>query len=60
MVSKDFAILLRPTQVTIDSHASLYHFPRHGLQTQDARPDTIRQECDRSLERLGTDRIELY
>lgn len=36
------------------------HYNSHGSQTQDAHPDTIRQECNHSLERLGTDRIELY
>ncbi len=29
-------------------------------QDFDARPDTIRRECDESLRRLGTDRVELY
>lgn len=26
----------------------------------DARPETLRRECDESLRRLGTDRVELY
>ncbi|APZ94794.1 aldo/keto reductase [Fuerstiella marisgermanici] len=29
-------------------------------QDYDARPETIRRECDESLARLGTDRVELY
>jgi len=29
-------------------------------QDFDARPETIRRECDESLTRLGTDRVELY
>lgn len=29
-------------------------------QDYDARPETIRRECDESLQRLGTDRVELY
>ncbi len=29
-------------------------------QAHDAKPETIRRECEESLQRLGTDRIELY
>ena len=29
-------------------------------QAKDASPDTLRRECDESLRRLNTDRIELY
>jgi aryl-alcohol dehydrogenase-like predicted oxidoreductase len=29
-------------------------------QDLDGRPDTIRRQCDESLRRLGTDRVELY
>jgi len=29
-------------------------------QARDARPETIRRECEESLRRLGTDRVELY
>ena len=29
-------------------------------QAHDARPDTIRRECEESLQRLNTDRVELY
>ncbi len=36
------------------------HYDAAGKQTQDARPETIRRECDESLRRLGTDRVELY
>ena len=36
------------------------HYNQAGQQTQDARPETIRSECDESLRRLGTDRVELY
>lgn len=36
------------------------HYNAAGEQEQDARPETIRQECDESLRRLGTDRVELY
>lgn len=31
-----------------------------GVNTHDARPETLRRECDESLKRLGTDRVELY
>ena len=36
------------------------HYNDQGEQTQDARPETIRQECDESLRRLGVDHVELY
>lgn len=32
----------------------------NGKQVYDARPDTLRRECDESLRRLQTDRVELY
>ena len=36
------------------------HYNAAGQQTQDARPEQICRECDESLHRLGTDRVELY
>ncbi|MCA9231433.1 MAG: aldo/keto reductase [Planctomycetales bacterium] len=36
------------------------HYNAKGEQTQDARPATILSECDESLRRLGSDRVELY
>ena len=36
------------------------HYNAQGEQQQDARPETIRQECDESLRRLGTDHVDLY
>jgi len=36
------------------------HYNPSGDQTQDARPETILRECDESLRRLKTDRVELY
>ncbi len=36
------------------------HYDDSGQQTQDARPETLRRECDESLRRLGTNRVELY
>lgn len=35
------------------------HFEGEAM-VNDARPATLRQECDESLRRLGTDRVELY
>ena len=36
------------------------HYGPDGKQTNDARPEVILKECDESLRRLGTDRVELY
>ncbi len=36
------------------------HYNAAGEQTQDARPEQIGRECEESLQRLGTDRVELY
>lgn len=36
------------------------HYNEQGKQTNDARPEQIVRECDESLQRLGTDRVELY
>ena len=36
------------------------HYNTAGQQAQDGRPETILRECDESLRRLGTDRIDLY
>jgi aryl-alcohol dehydrogenase-like predicted oxidoreductase len=35
------------------------HFDTEGRQAQDASPVALRRECDESLQRLGTDRVEL-
>jgi aryl-alcohol dehydrogenase-like predicted oxidoreductase len=35
------------------------HWDRDGKRVFDARPETLRRECDESLRRLGTDRVEL-
>lgn len=32
----------------------------HGVQRRDARPQTLRRQCEESLRRLKTDRIDLY
>jgi aryl-alcohol dehydrogenase-like predicted oxidoreductase len=36
------------------------HYAADGRQAQDARPETLRAECEESLRRLATDRVELY
>lgn len=36
------------------------HYNNEGKQANDASPEQIRRECDESLQRLGTDRVELY
>ncbi len=36
------------------------HWDSHGVRQFDARPDTLRRECEESLQRLQTDRIDLY
>ncbi len=36
------------------------HYNAAGKQEQDGRPETLVRECDESLRRLGTDRVELY
>lgn len=36
------------------------HYNAAGEQTQDACPEQILRECDESLQRLGTDHVELY
>ena len=36
------------------------HWDADGKQAHDARPDTLRRQCEESLRRLGTDRVELF
>ncbi len=36
------------------------HFDTDGKMVNNARPETIHRECNESLHRLGTDRVELY
>ncbi len=36
------------------------HWGADGKQVRDAAPETLRRQCDESLRRLGTDRVELY
>jgi aryl-alcohol dehydrogenase-like predicted oxidoreductase len=37
-----------------------FHWGPDGRQTHDASPAALRQECEESLRRLNTDRVELY
>jgi aryl-alcohol dehydrogenase-like predicted oxidoreductase len=37
-----------------------YHWDQYGNLTHDASPATLRRECEESLRRLDTDRVELY
>jgi aryl-alcohol dehydrogenase-like predicted oxidoreductase len=36
------------------------HFPPVGPQVQDARPETLRRQCEESLRRLRVEAVELY
>ncbi len=36
------------------------HWSPNGQQVLDARPETLRRQCEESLRRLATDRVELY
>ncbi len=36
------------------------HWDEQHKQVRDARPATLKAQCDESLRRLGTDRVELY
>jgi aryl-alcohol dehydrogenase-like predicted oxidoreductase len=48
----------RRDEIVIASKCGLHWENRR--QVHDARPETIRRECEESLRRLGTDRIDLY
>lgn len=46
-------------QVVIATKGGI-HWGPHGEQVLDARPATLKRQCDESLRRLGTDHVELY
>ncbi len=48
----------RRDEIVIASKCGLHWKNREKLK--DARPATVRRHCDESLQRLGTDRIDLY
>ena len=53
------AIEGRRDSVVIATKGGL-HWDAQGMQAHDARPETLRRQCEESLRRLGTDRVELY
>ena len=52
------ALRSRRDQIVIASKGGI-HWENH-VQQMDARPATLRRQCDESLSRLQTDRIDLY
>lgn len=53
------AIRGRRAQVVIATKGGI-HWQAPGQQGRDARPETLRRQCDESLRRLETDHVELY
>lgn len=49
----------RRDEIVIATKCGL-HWHTDRTQARDARPETIRRECEESLRRLSTDRIDLY
>lgn len=49
----------RRDEIVIASKCGI-HWGPDRKQQKDGRPETIRRECEESLARLGTDRIDLY
>jgi aryl-alcohol dehydrogenase-like predicted oxidoreductase len=49
----------RRDEIVIASKCGI-HWGPDLMQQKDARPETIRRQCDESLQRLGTDHIDLY
>lgn len=52
------AIGARRDEVVIATKGGI-HWGPDGKQARDARPQTLRRQCDESLRRLGTDRVDL-
>ncbi len=52
------ALGARRDQIVIASKGGIHWEDR--VQHKDARPETLRRQCDESLRRLNTDRIDLY
>ena len=48
----------RRDQIVIASKGGIHW--ENGVQKKDARAETLRKQCDESLRRLNTDRIDLY
>jgi len=53
------AIRGRRDEVVLATKGGL-HWDTAGNRVSDARPETLRRECEESLRRLETDRVELY
>jgi aryl-alcohol dehydrogenase-like predicted oxidoreductase len=53
------AIAGRRDQMVIATKGGI-HWEQPRTQVLDARPETLLRECEESLRRLGTDRVELY
>ena len=53
------ALAGRRDRVVIATKGGL-HWDKSGRQAHDASPATLRRQCEESLRRLGTDRVELY
>ena len=49
----------RPTRQMVIATKCGLHWDPEGRQTHDARPATLRRQCEESLRRLATDRVEL-
>jgi len=54
------AIGERRDEMTIATKGGLHWDQATDEAQHDARPETLRRECEESLRRLGTDRVELY
>jgi aryl-alcohol dehydrogenase-like predicted oxidoreductase len=52
------ALTGRRDQVVLATKGGI-HWGKDGKRVLDARPETLRRECDESLRRLNTDRVEL-
>ena len=48
----------RRDEIVIATKGGIHYDPQ-GKRLLDARPETLRRECDESLRRLGTDRVDL-
>jgi aryl-alcohol dehydrogenase-like predicted oxidoreductase len=53
------ALCHRRDEIVIASKCGL-HWHADRTQARDARPETVRRECEESIRRLNTDRIDLY
>ncbi len=54
------AISSRRDEVTIATKFGIKYDPTTNNLVMDAKPETVKQSCDRSLQKLGVDYIDLY